>query len=104
MVNGCSAGRRDPFSLARRKPSGAFSLTERASLIMVMMATAAAAHDRSAAMIELLQAPYTIGSLIDRDMRAFLYCRDCDETSDIDLHKLADEVGRDWKLSVHAGR
>ena len=49
-------------------------------------------------MIELLQAPYTIGSLIDRDMRAFLYCRDCDETSDIDLHKLADEVGRDWKF------
>jgi hypothetical protein len=49
-------------------------------------------------MIELLQSPYTIGSLIDQDMRAFLYCPDCDETSDIDLYKVADEVGRDWKF------
>ena len=49
-------------------------------------------------MIELLQSPYTIGSLLDLDMRAFLYCPDCEETSDIDLHKVADEVGLDWKF------
>ena len=47
---------------------------------------------------------YTIGSLIDQDLRAFLYCPDCDETSDIDLYKVADEVGRDWKFVVPAGQ
>ena len=68
-----------------------------------MMAVAAAAQT-GAAMIELLQSPYTIGSLIDQDLRAFLYCPDCDETSDIDLYKVADRSDGIGSSLVPAGQ
>ena len=39
----------------------------------------------------------TIGILIDADYTAFLSCHWC-ETRAIDLHKLAEKVGRDWNF------
>jgi hypothetical protein len=39
----------------------------------------------------------TIGILVDADYTAFLSCPSCG-TRDIDLHKLAEKVGRDWNF------
>ena len=44
----------------------------------------------------------TIGILIDADYAAFLSCRSCG-MRDIDLHKLAEKVGRIGTSSVDAG-
>ena len=38
----------------------------------------------------------TIGKLIDHNMLAFMYCLSCSRTSEIELEKLAERVGRDW--------
>ena len=38
----------------------------------------------------------TIGKLIDHDYEAFLWCRTCKSVGNIDLPRLAEEVGRDW--------
>ena len=38
----------------------------------------------------------TIGKLIDHDYEAFLWCRTCKSVGDIDLARVAEEVGRDW--------
>jgi hypothetical protein len=37
----------------------------------------------------------TVGKLDDLDMRAFMYCRSCKRSGDIDPPKLIERVGRD---------